>query len=83
VAEVKDKVRSILDSADARITEEIRNNVRNAVQDFAGSMEEFEALEWCCLTWASGGSVQMDGYSSFRKYLKHVAESSRKREKDC
>jgi hypothetical protein len=83
VAEVKDKVRSILDSADAKVTEEIKKSVRQAVQDFSGSMEEFEALDWCCLTWASGGAVQMDGYSSFGKYLKHVAESSRKIEKDC
>jgi hypothetical protein len=52
------------------------------VEDFVGSMGEFEKLDWCCVTWASGGAAQMDGYKSFKAYLSHVAEKSAKVEKD-
>jgi hypothetical protein len=82
VERVKEKVRSILESNDENVTQEVKDSVMRTVEDFAGSMEEFETLDWCCVTWASGGAVQMDGYKSFKAYLSHVAEKSAKAEKD-
>lgn len=81
VKEVKDKVRSILDARD--VSEEIKHSLKNAVQDFAGSVEAFEEMDWCVVTWASGGAAQMDGHSSFTAYLRHVGEHSTVVEKDC
>ncbi|KAF2131232.1 hypothetical protein P153DRAFT_337627 [Dothidotthia symphoricarpi CBS 119687] len=82
IERVQEKVRSVLESRDEKVTREVKDSVRHAVNDFAGSMEEFNKLEWCCLTWASGGAVQMDGYKSFKAYLRHVAESSGTLDKD-
>jgi hypothetical protein len=81
VKEVKDKVRSILENED--VSEDIKKSLKNAVQDFAGSVEVFEEMDWCLVTWASGGAAQMDGHSSFTAYLRHVAEHSKVMEKDC
>jgi len=80
VKQVKDKVRRILESED--VTDDIKRSVRNGAQDFAGSLEEFEEMDWCLVTWASGGAAQMDGHSSFTAYLRHVAEHSKVVEKD-
>ncbi|KAF2030624.1 hypothetical protein EK21DRAFT_88747 [Setomelanomma holmii] len=82
VERVKEKVRSLLESQDEKVTQEVKDSVKRAVENFAGSMEEFNKLDWCCLTWASGGAVQMDGYKSFKAYLSYVAEKSAKVEKD-
>ncbi|KAF2817783.1 uncharacterized protein BDZ99DRAFT_374207 [Mytilinidion resinicola] len=49
--------------------EELKSKVLSSIEDFAGSLENFKNLDWCCLTWASGGSAQMDSYSSFKDYI--------------
>jgi hypothetical protein len=78
IERVKEKVRSVLESEDEKVTQEVKDRVKHAVDDFAGSMEEFNKLEWCCLTWAR----EMKGHKSFKAYLRHVAESSGKLDKD-
>jgi len=85
VQHVREKVRSILDSKDENVTQEVKVSVERAVEDFAASMQEWEQLEWCCFTWASDGGAAMDGYKSFKAYLEHVAQGSGRKEseKDC
>jgi hypothetical protein len=78
--EVQDKVRSILDSSDKKVTKEIKNSVRRAVDDFAGSMNEFEELGWCCIEVKDS---EMEAHSSFTAYLRSVAERGRESEKNC
>jgi hypothetical protein len=77
VKEVKDRVSSILEDDD--VGEDIKQSLKGAVEDFAGSVQAFMEMEWCLVTWA----MQMDGHSSFTAYLSHVAEHSKQVEKDC
>jgi hypothetical protein len=81
VNNVKDKVRSLLESEDERVTQQVKDSVKQSVESFAGSMEAFEKLDWCCVTWASGGAASMHGYKSFKAYLWDVTESSGKSDK--
>ena len=46
--------------------------IEEAIEKFAGSKETFEKLQWCCLTWAAGGSATMDGYAGFRRYIEDL-----------
>jgi hypothetical protein len=55
---------------------EIKSLIENAVTSWAGSVREFENLEWCVMTWASGGAVDMRAYPSFKAYLVYKAEAS-------
>jgi hypothetical protein len=55
---------------------EIKALIENAVMSWAGSLREFENLEWCVITWASGGAADMRAYSSFKAYLVYKAEAS-------
>ncbi|KAH7070463.1 hypothetical protein BKA63DRAFT_518477 [Paraphoma chrysanthemicola] len=82
VERVKEEVRSIMESKDEKVTQEVKDSVTRMVEDFAGSMEEFNKMEWCCVTWASGGAAEMTGFKNFKAYLSHVAESSKRVEKD-
>jgi hypothetical protein len=78
IEQVKDKVRSILGSEDEKVTRKIKDSVEHAVRDFAGSMQEFEKLDWCCVLW----SEQMEAFKSFKAYLRHVAEWSGRSDDD-
>ncbi|KAI9707991.1 MAG: hypothetical protein M1820_004410 [Bogoriella megaspora] len=49
--------------------DEQRKVLNRAIEAFAGSMEAFKDLEWCCVKWSAGGSATMQSYCSFRKYL--------------
>lgn len=82
VERVKEEVRSILESKDEKVTQEVKDSVTRMAEDFAGSLEDFNKMEWCCVTWASGGAAEMSGFKSFKAYLSHVAESSKKVERD-
>jgi hypothetical protein len=55
---------------------EIKSLIENAVTSWASSVREFENLEWCVMTWASGGAVDMRAYPSFKAYLVYKAEAS-------
>ncbi|KAK7704693.1 hypothetical protein SLS64_008458 [Diaporthe eres] len=46
------------------------------MKDFAGSMERFMKLEWCCVKNSSGGAATTRVFSSFRSYLESVVEDS-------
>jgi hypothetical protein len=47
-----------------------------AMEAFAGSKDEFEKLEWCCVMWSSGGSASLSAYASFRHYLLYLVQES-------
>jgi hypothetical protein len=74
LSEVKAKVRSVLEGKE--YSEQLKNSVRTAATEFAGSMEEWEQLGWCCVTWAAGGSANMVSYVSFKDYLSQLAVDS-------
>jgi hypothetical protein len=80
VAEVKETIQFILNSTEEKVTEEDKNSVRHSVQDFAGSMDDFAKMDWCCVTMMD---TEMRTHSSFKAYLRAVAESSRQLPKDC
>lgn len=50
--------------------------LQRAMKDFAGSMERFMELEWCCVRNASGGAATTEVFSSFRSYLETVVSTS-------
>lgn len=50
--------------------------LQRAMKDFAGSMEQFMELEWCCIKSSSGGAATTTVFSSFRSYLEDVVEDS-------
>ncbi|KAK8111976.1 uncharacterized protein PG998_008433 [Apiospora kogelbergensis] len=50
--------------------------LKNAIRDFAGSVEEFEKLEWCFVKNTVGSGPEMNVYSSFRAYLESLIDAS-------
>ena len=72
VTPIKDAVTKMLN--DETLGEREKNSVRVAIRDFAGSEEEWEEMEWACVTWASGGVAAMYVYSGFRAWLEDVVE---------
>ncbi|KAI4684173.1 hypothetical protein J4E81_009052 [Alternaria sp. BMP 2799] len=75
VKPIKDAVKKMLD--DQSLAEREKNSVRVAIRDFAGSDEEWEEMEWACVTWASGGVAAMYVYPGFRAWLEDVVEKGR------
>ena len=59
-----------------KANEEQKKLILRKVEAFAGSMEKFKELEWCCFLWSSGGAACFEEYPSFRAYLETVVESS-------
>jgi len=72
---IKQAVKKMLE--DETLGEREKNSVRVAIRDFAGSDEEWEQMEWTCVTWASGGVAAMYVYPSFRAWLEDVVEKGR------
>ncbi|CAI9627646.1 unnamed protein product [Alternaria burnsii] len=72
VTPIKDAVKKLLEDED--LGELDKNSVRNAVRDFAGSEDEWEQMEWACVTWASGGTAAMFFYPGFKAWLERVVE---------
>lgn len=62
--------------------EKIKTLIKNGVTSWAGSITEFENLEWCVMTWASGGAADMRAYPSFKAYLVYKAEASESEDSD-
>lgn len=57
--------------------EEIQKKIlHRAMKDFAGSMEQFMKLEWCCVKNSSGGAATAAVFSSFRSYLESLVYDS-------
>lgn len=50
--------------------------LQRAMKEFAGSMERFMELEWCCVKNSCGGAATMTVFPSFRAYLESVVEAS-------
>ncbi|KAE9364189.1 hypothetical protein N431DRAFT_496761 [Stipitochalara longipes BDJ] len=50
--------------------------IEKAMTSWAGSVEEFENLEWCVIIWAAGGAAHMEAYPSFKAYLVNKAQNS-------
>ena len=73
-SKVKEIVSTYLKQRDR--SAEITTLIENAVTSWAGSVREFENLEWCVMTWVSGGAVIMTAYPSFKAYLVCKAEAS-------
>ncbi|RYN15817.1 hypothetical protein AA0115_g12764 [Alternaria tenuissima] len=72
VTPIKDAVKKLLEDED--LSELDKNSVRNAVRDFAGSEDEWEQMEWACVTWASGGTAAIFFYPGFKAWLERVVE---------
>jgi hypothetical protein len=79
-SKVKEIVSTYLKQRDR--SAEIKTLIENAVTSWAGSVREFENLEWCVMTWASGGAVDMRAYPSFKAYLVYKAEASESEDLD-
>jgi tetratricopeptide (TPR) repeat protein len=75
VTPIKDAVKKLLN--DESLSELDKNSVRTAIVDFAGSEDEWERLEWACVTWASGGTAAMFIYPGFTAYLQDVVVKGR------
>lgn len=52
--------------------------LQRAIKDFAGSMEQFMKLEWCCIKNTCGSGPACHVFSSFRSYLESVVYNSGK-----
>lgn len=52
--------------------------LQRAMGDFAGSMEQFMKLEWCCVKNTCGSGPACHVFSSFRSYLESVVDNSGK-----
>ncbi|KAF2100196.1 hypothetical protein NA57DRAFT_54295 [Rhizodiscina lignyota] len=48
--------------------------IERAIEEFVGSKEAFEKLEWCCVRWSAGGAAAMRGHAGFRRYVEHVVK---------
>lgn len=55
---------------------ELKASIETGIKAWAGSIEEFENLEWCVITWASGGAIDMTAYPSFKAFLVNKAQAS-------
>jgi len=71
---VKELVAMYLNQRDR--SADIKAFIENAIISWAGSVGGFEKLEWCVITWASGGAVDMRAYPSFKAFLVSKAEAS-------
>lgn len=52
--------------------------LQRAMEDFAGSMERFMKLEWCCIKNTCGSGPACHVFSNFRSYLESVVDNSGK-----
>jgi hypothetical protein len=67
---IKNAIRGMLE--DEQLGEREKQSVRRAISDFAGSEQQWEKMEWACVTWASGGTAAMYVHPSFKAYLEDV-----------
>ncbi|THW19694.1 hypothetical protein D6D23_07145 [Aureobasidium pullulans] len=56
-----------------------KRTIERSVDDFAGSWEQWEKLEWGCVYWAAGGSAQLDSFKSFKAWLADSAYCAKTR----
>ncbi|KAH0346566.1 hypothetical protein KCU81_g3978, partial [Aureobasidium melanogenum] len=54
--------------------------IERAIDDFAGSRDEWEKLDWGC--WASGGEISEDSFKSFKAWLENAAWNAKNAGRD-
>ncbi|KAK6005818.1 hypothetical protein QM012_007460 [Aureobasidium pullulans] len=57
----------------AMVNDDGKRIIERAVDDFAGSWDKWEKLDWGCVSWACGGSAQLDCFKSFTAWLEDAA----------
>ncbi|KAI4744860.1 hypothetical protein E4T50_04740 [Aureobasidium sp. EXF-12298] len=57
----------------AMVNDDGKRIIERAIDDFAGSRDEWEKLDWGCVSWACGGSAQLDCFKSFKAWLEDSA----------
>lgn len=68
--------------ASSRYTDRKKESINQAIMEFAGDQSAWESMDWCCMTWAAGGSAIMTVHPSFKAYLEHIAEHGKGRTND-
>ncbi|KKZ63648.1 hypothetical protein EMCG_02089 [[Emmonsia] crescens] len=74
VQEVQNRLSEILKSGEC--DDELKKRIVDKMETFAGGIEGFMRLEWCLVTWASGGAVSMMSYPSFTAYTRQKVKRS-------
>ncbi|KLJ09396.1 hypothetical protein EMPG_15166 [Blastomyces silverae] len=74
VQEVQGRLSEIMESEE--YDDALKRRLMGEMQSFAGSMENFMKLEWCLVTWSSGGVASMRSYPSFTAYTREKVEGS-------
>ncbi|CAD0082647.1 unnamed protein product [Aureobasidium vineae] len=54
--------------------------IERSIDDFAGSWDEWETLDWGCVYWACGGSATLICFKSFKAWLEDQAWDVKDRE---
>ncbi|KAI4729836.1 hypothetical protein E4T49_02174 [Aureobasidium sp. EXF-10728] len=62
------------------LNEDGKRIIERAIDDFAGSWDGWERLDWGCVYWACGGSALLIGFKSFKAWLEHEAWNAKSRE---
>lgn len=60
-----------------KANEEQKKVIDSQIESFAGSREEFDKLEWCCVRWASGGAAQLTAWKHFGQYVEDTAQEAK------
>lgn len=57
----------------AMLNDDGKQIIERSIDDFAGSRDEWDKLDWGCVSWACGGSAQLDCFKSFKAWLEDSA----------
>lgn len=57
----------------ATVNDDGKRIIERAIDDFAGSWDEWNKLDWGCVSWATGGSAHLECFSSFKAWLENSA----------
>jgi hypothetical protein len=71
--ETMQKLRDHYQELYAMVNDDGKRIIERAIDDFAGSRDEWEKLDWGCVSWACGGSAQLDCFKSFKAWLEDSA----------
>ncbi|KAI4719251.1 hypothetical protein E4T48_04513 [Aureobasidium sp. EXF-10727] len=62
------------------LNEDRKRIIERAIDDFAGSWDGWERLDWGCVYWACGGSALLISFKSFKAWLENEAWNAKSRE---
>ncbi|KAG9596186.1 hypothetical protein KCV04_g3065, partial [Aureobasidium melanogenum] len=71
--EMMQQLRDYYNGVYAMVNNDGKRIIQRAIDDFAGSQDEWEKLDWGCVSWACGGSAQLDCFKSFKAWLEDSA----------